>query len=383
MMKLWMTVDVADQQRVLLWRRGRYEKLLLPGRHRVSLLRGNVTLERYHTSDLVMARADIKYLMREHAALQEHLVRYATGDTQVALVYRDGKLMDLLPPASELVLWRHVDELHVELIDIAQDMALPAALLGPLCKSLNVSLLQKARALVYSVDVPVRHVGLLRVNGGLQAVLEAGSYGYWQVGRSVDVTLVDLRVTETEVSGQEILTRDRVSLRLNLSASYQVTDVRKLASMLKDAAAYTYRVLQLALREAVGTRSLDELLEQKDALNGALLASARDALADVGIGLLSVGVKDIILPGEMKEILNQVVQAQKEAEANLIRRREETQAMRSLHNTAKMMENSPVLMRLKELEALERVTGRIDRISVYGGLDGLMNELVKLRSVAG
>lgn len=83
----------------------------------------------------------------------------------------------------------------------------------------------------------------------------------------------------------------------------------------------------------------------------------------------------------MKLILNRVVEAEKEAEANLIRRREETQAMRALHNTAKMMDNNPTLVRLKELEALERVTGKIDRISVYGGLDGLMNELVKLRGV--
>ena len=91
-----------------------------------------------------------------------------------------------------------------------------------------------------------------------------------------------------------------------------------------------------------------------------------------------MGVKDIILPGEMKLILNQVVQAQKEAEANVVKRREETQAMRSLHNTAKMMENNPILLRLKELESLERVTERIDNISVYGGLDGVLHDLVKL-----
>lgn len=91
-----------------------------------------------------------------------------------------------------------------------------------------------------------------------------------------------------------------------------------------------------------------------------------------------VGVKDIILPGEMKTILNKVVEAQKEAESNLIKRREETQAMRSLHNTAKMMEGNPVLLRMKELEALERVTERVDKITVYGGLDGILKDLVKV-----
>lgn len=76
--------------------------------------------------------------------------------------------------------------------------------------------------------------------------------------------------------------------------------------------------------------------------------------------------------------LNQVVEAQKTAEANVIRRREETSATRSLHNTAKLMENNPTLLRLKELEALEKVSERVNQINVYGGLDGLMNGTVKL-----
>ena len=103
-----------------------------------------------------------------------------------------------------------------------------------------------------------------------------------------------------------------------------------------------------------------------------------ERLSEVGITLISVGVKDIILPGEMKAILNQVVEAQKAAEANVIKRREETSATRSLHNTAKVMENNPTLMRLKELEALEKVADRIDSLSVYGGLEGLMNGVVKI-----
>ena len=92
-----------------------------------------------------------------------------------------------------------------------------------------------------------------------------------------------------------------------------------------------------------------------------------------------VGVKDIVLPGEMKTILAQVVEAGKSAEANVIRRREETAATRSLLNTAKVMEDNPVALRLKELETLERVAERIDKISVFGGLDQVLNGLVKLR----
>ena len=233
------------------------------------------------------------------------------------------------------------------------------------------------QAITY-VEVPDEQVGLLVVNGKFEKLLQPGNYGYWKYNRSVVVKHLDMRLQSTDVSGQEILTKDRVSLRINLNATFRITDPKNVALKLTDYNAFIYRELQLRLREAVGTQSLDALLEDKDSLNMDIANSIREKLAEYGVALVSVGVKDIILPGEMKVILNQVVEAQKESEANLIKRREETQAMRSLHNTAKLMENNPVLLRLKELESLERVTERIDKISVYGGLDGVLNDLVKL-----
>ena len=110
-----------------------------------------------------------------------------------------------------------------------------------------------------------------------------------------------------------------------------------------------------------------------------MLEQVRARLAAGGVLLESVGVKDIILPGEMRNILAQVVEAEKAAQANVIRRREETAATRSLLNTAKVMEGNPVALRMKELETLERVAERIDKISVVGGLDQVLSGLVKLR----
>ena len=95
-----------------------------------------------------------------------------------------------------------------------------------------------------------------------------------------------------------------------------------------------------------------------------------------GLAVRSVGVKDVILPGEMKAILNQVVEAEKVAQANLIRRREETAATRSLLNTARLMEENPTLLRLKELETLEKVTEKIGNLTVYDGLEGVLKNMV-------
>ena len=105
----------------------------------------------------------------------------------------------------------------------------------------------------------------------------------------------------------------------------------------------------------------------------------RADMAGLGIEVGEIALKDVILPGEMRDILNGVVAAQKEAEANVIRRREETNATRSLLNTAKVMAENPVMLRLKELEALETIAGKVERLTVHNGTEGLMTDLVKLR----
>ena len=190
---------------------------------------------------------------------------------------------------------------------------------------------------------------------------------------------VDLRLQAVEVTGQDILTRDKVGLRLNLSATFRYTDVLTAYKELQKPAEHLYRELQFGLRAAVGTRTLDELLENKTVIDDVVTAFVRAKLSAFGLELDAAGVKDIVLPGEMKTILAKVVEAEKSAEANVIRRREETAATRSLLNTAKVMEDNPVALRMKELETLERVAERIDKITVFGGLDQVLNGLVKLR----
>ena len=102
-------------------------------------------------------------------------------------------------------------------------------------------------------------------------------------------------------------------------------------------------------------------------------------MEDIGLRVGVIALKDIILPGDMREILNQVVAAEKQAQANVIRRREETAATRSLLNTAKLMEDNPILVRLKELETLEKLVEKVDRVSVNGGFQGLLDNLLTMK----
>ena len=266
----------------------------------------------------------------------------------------------------------------MQVVDIAGRFDVEKALIPALVRG-PVTVAGAAHG-VLPVQVPEFHVGVLYVDGRLERLLEPGLYAFYRFNRELRTEPVDLRMQVIEVAGQEILTRDKVALRVNLSAGYRITDVKAAFSKQAKPLDYLYKELQFGLRAAVGTRTLDELLENKSTINEVVGDHVRKAAEGYGFEIDSVGVKDIILPGEMKTILARVVEAEKSAQANVIRRREETAATRSLLNTAKVMEDNPVALRLKELETLERVTEKIDKISVYGGLDGVLKDLVKIRT---
>lgn len=373
-------VTVKKNERGLLLRNGDFERVLAPGRHLLMSVIDDLRVETFALEQAAFTHALTDYLMaREPAVVARHFVRVELGETQVGLRFEDDVLVELLPPAARGLYWQGLREVRVEVLDIAAEPALPSALAQRLTQTALRQRPVAGLAGVLQVQVPEHGAGVLWVDGQLVRVLPPGNHAFWKFGRHVSVDLVDLRLQAMEVSGQEILTRDKVALRLNLSATWRVTDVLAAFTQLQKPAEHLYRELQLGLRAAVGTRSLDELLENKAVIDEVVIAHASARLAAHGLALESVGVKDIVLPGEMKTILAQVVEAEKAAQANVIRRREETAATRSLLNTAKVMEGNPVALRMKELETLERVAERIDKISVVGGLDQVLDGLVKLR----
>ena len=373
------TINVADNERVLLFRKNRLEKILKPGEHRMFDWMGNLEITRYDITKAELTHHLGRFLITAYQEIiGDEIVSFDLKDSQIGLVYFDGKLVNILAPNSFRMYWNKAVNVEVKILDIAENYTVPKALLAQLVRNKGTVIYNIGLNSVYYIEVPDNHVGLLKINGKLEKLLKPGNYGYWRFNRNIEVNRLDCRLQTLDVSGQEILTKDRVSLRINLSASYRIIDTEKVATLLKNHAEFLYREFQLALREVVGTRSLDAILEDKDIVNQVVEKQIKAKAQAYGLEVVDVGVKDIVLPGDMKSILNQVVEAQKAAEANLIKRKEETQATRSLHNTAKVMEGNPTLMRLKELEVLERVTGKIDHMTVYGGLEGIMQDMVKL-----
>ncbi|WP_175952242.1 slipin family protein [Burkholderia sp. BCC0405] len=377
---MWMRHVVKKNERALLMNEGDFVKVLEPGVFKAfdPFKRLSVQTARL---DAPLADAALADYLRHDApdVLARHFVAMDLADDEAGLRYEDDVLVEILAPGTRRLYWRGLTAHRLERVDLAQDSVLPTALVKriaqPALRARGVAGLTG----VLLAQVPAYHVGVLKIDGKIERLLDAGVAAFWRFNRDVAVELVDLRLQAIEVGGQEILTRDKVALRLNLSATWCYADVLHAFGQLQKPVEHLYRELQFALRSAVGTRSLDELLEDKQSIDDVVIAQVRARLGHSGVDVRSVGVKDIVLPGDMKTILAQVVEAEKSAQANVIRRREETAATRSLLNTAKVMEENPTALRLKELETLERVAERIDRISVFGGLDQVLNGLVSIK----
>ena len=374
-------VHVKKDERALLFVKGDFVDVLPAGDHWLFDLFGRVKIERFPLSVPRFEHRIADYLqltrdLREKAIVEREFNAVQIGPREVGLRYENGVLVEVLAPNTRALYWKGYLDIRVEKVSVETVFTIVEKLAKEV---LGAKLKMPGADLVHVVQVPQYNQAVLYVDGKVETLLQPGVHAFWRVGRDLRSDTVDTRLQMLDVAGQEILTRDKVALRVNLVAGYRVTDV--LAAFAKQAKPvdFLYKELQFGLRAAVGTRTLDELLEDKGLIDSVVSAHVKGRVAGMGIELDSAGVKDIILPGDMKAILTRVVEAEKAAQANVIRRREETAATRSLLNTAKVMEDNPTALRLKELETLEKVTEKIDKISVFGGLEGLMKDLVKIR----
>jgi len=373
---------VKKDQRALLFHRGDFTDILEPGKHVYFDPLKRYSVEHFELDSPLFSHRLADYLVKAKPGLVDH--HFTVVEIQpheIGLRYENGVLKEVLPASTRRLYWKGFVEVRVDRIDLRTQTRIEDTLVSQLMEVGPNGFRAKVTNAheVFVLPVPQYHLALLFANGTLSETLTPGIHAFWRGGRDLRVEMVDMRLQALEVSGQEILTRDKVSLRINLTAGYRMTDLLEAYAKLANPQEHLYRELQFGLRAAVGTRTLDELLENKHLLDDIVMAHVRKTVSGMGMEVISVGIKDIILPGEMKALLAKVVEAEKAAQANVIGRREETAATRSLLNTAKVMEDNPVALRLKELETLERITGKIDKISVFGGLDGVLQELVKIK----
>ena len=350
-----LEAQVELNQRAVLVRDGAPERVLAPGHHAFWGKHNKLML--WNIDELVfVAPPDVIAMLPAtwFATLQ-------LGIEERAVVYRDDKPAKFLRPGVHRI-WTINPNVAVKTYQVtgeAPELTDELRLVIPATEIVEVQVRQFERGLKY-------------VQGRFEGILEPGRYTFWNhPAARVAVQVLDTRVQQLKIEGQELMTRDKVTLRLTLTAEYAPADAPTTIHAVADVKDALYLAVQLAVREYVAGITLDELLEGRDNLTRYLEAQVVPRAESFGVRVHRVGVKDVILPGEMKLLLNKVIEAEKAAAANVILRREDAAATRNMANTAKVIAENPVLMRLKELETMRDIAEKIDEVKLVLGTDGL------------
>ncbi len=257
---------VLKHERGLLFKDGDFIRFLEPGTYRFRGLRRRYNVERFDLAEPLFAHRLVDYLVEaERADIERLFTLVETGANEVAVVYQNERVAEIVGPAQRKLYWKGPVETRVDRFDLDAGLAIEAKLARQFASTSPLRGLGQHG--VYSREVPDGHVGLLYVDGKLTGSLAAGVHAFWTYGPGVKVDVVDLRMKTVEVQGEEILTRAKVSLRVNLTATYRFEDAEKAVRSAKDPLDLLYKEIQFGLRAAVGTRTLDALLEDKSVID--------------------------------------------------------------------------------------------------------------------
>jgi regulator of protease activity HflC (stomatin/prohibitin superfamily) len=194
---------------------------------------------------------------------------------------------------------------------------------------------------------------------------------HWYFRSLYSIYKLDMRAQYVTIPGQEVLSADNVSIRISLAAGYKISDPYLAVNQVANYQEALYLLLQLNLRDIVGELPVEELLSKRNEISKTLFERSTEKASQIGLELQLVNIKDIMFPGELKNIFAQVVNAQKEGLAALERARGESAALRNLANAAKLLDENPNLWQLRLLKGLENSSGNTVVIMPSEGLAGL------------
>jgi len=338
----------------LVFKNGNYARAITAGKHWISF--GEQVIK-YDLTQPFNAPKALEILLIDQA-LAEMLTIIEVKDNEIVLVYENRNFKRILT-AGRYTFWNSLIDYKFVTADLSK-----IEITEDISKALysNTQLRQYIRVF----EVAAYEKAVMIVDDVFVKTLEHGTYHFWKNEQTIKISKADMRQLQLEISGQELLTKDKATVRINFYAQYKVTNIETALMRNKDYEKQLYITLQLALRAFVGAYTLDELLEQKESIAQAVFEDVKTQTNVLGVNVLHTGMRDVILPGDMKDIMNQVLIAHKKAQANVVTRREETAATRSLLNTAKLMEDNTMLFKLKEMEYVEKIADKIGEITVAG-----------------
>lgn len=359
-----MKVIVNDNQKGLLFHNGVLENILGAGKYGFF---GGRTVEKLAVGDEIASAGCTLRKILECPDAKGQISEVTVKNGEVCLHYVDGCFEGCLT-AGRHAFWNDggAHEFRVISTDEPKITDVPAAILGRL-----------GAGFVTEVLVPEQCMAVVCYNGKPAEYLGAGRYFYWNGAVKVTARTYSMRLRELSVAGQEILTRDKVGVRVNFVLNWRITDFRRVAELTEDIDKNVYTAAQLALRDYLGGKTMDELLSDRENIGNELLGELKKRTEGMFVEMVSAGIRDVILPGEIAAIMNTVLAAEKRAQANVITRREEVASTRSLLNTAKLLEENATLRRLKELEYIERIFANVGEITV-DARSSLLTQLAKI-----
>lgn len=352
-----MKYVIKEQECGYLLKNGVLEKLLFAGKYNLFSWMGYELKIVSMTGEVDTQGMPAKLLM-ERPEFASRVLQVRIPDDSIGIHTVDGVFRQVLME-GDLLYWNVYETHEVRLVNVT-GTEMTEEQIPRMYRHLIPARLYK------KVVVNDGETGLLYIDNQYTGQLGCGTYYYWVYAHEVSCKVFNLKVQQLDISGQEILSADKVGIRLNILCSYQISDPLALVQKMESSGKLLYTKIQLLAREYVGQYRLDELLAQKEEI-GKFLYERMAALQDeYCVKILDIGIKDIILPGEIRDIMNTVLVAEKKAQANVIMRREEVASTRSLLNTAKLMEENQILYRLKEMEYLERICDKVGSISLNG-----------------
>ncbi len=362
-----MKYMIKDNQAGFVLKNGVFQKMITSGTYYFSKLFGyNVEIEEM-TGEVDYLDVPYQVLSRDSTFLNA-TIHIEIPDGSIGFLYVNGKLTSFAN-RKEYTFWNQFDKYQIKVVSMEEPV------IGSQVSKQMISLVPKS----YYTEMAVGEgeIGLVYYDHVLQNQLSKGIYRFWNFSHNITGKIFDMKQKELDIVGQEILTKDKIGIRMNVACMYKIRDAVEFASTISDLKGQLYSAAQLVIREIVGNYKLDEILEGKEHISKEIFAALKERETMFCINFLTAGIKDIILPGEIKAIMNSVLVAEKTAQANVISRREEVASTRSLLNTAKLMDENKTLYKLKELEYLERICDRVGEISVNGNA-GLLEQLGKI-----
>lgn len=365
--RIIMKYIIKDNQAGFVLKNGIFQKIITAGTYHFSKMAGYTVAVEEMLGEMNYLEVPYQVLSKDKV-FSEAAIHMEIPDGFIGFLYVNGKLTTFAN-RKDYVFWNVFDKYEMKVISMEE------TLIGEEISKQMLTLVPKH--LYTEVSVGEGEIGLVYYDNVLQKPLSKGIYRFWNYNHAVTFCVIDMKQKELDIVGQEILTKDKIGIRMNVACMYKVRDAVEFVARISDLKGQLYPAVQLVIREIVGNYKLDEILEAKEQISKEIYGALGEREEMFCVNFLTAGIKDIILPGEIREIMNSVLVAEKTAQANVISRREEVASTRSLLNTAKLMDENQTLYKLKELEYLERICEKVGEISVSGSA-GIVEQLGKM-----